>query len=262
MKRHKYFLSVFTLLLIIGTGKGFAQQDTLRLRIMTYNLRFGERASLEELAEVIRQENPDLVALQEMDCNTRRPQTPHQHGKNFATELGYHTGMFPLFGQTIHYAGGYYGIGILSRFPYSATRKVMLSKGEPQEEQRALLLAVIPLETGDTIIFASTHLDHRKAATRMIQTREVVSELQKAPYSALVGGDFNARPGSTEIQFLCQQAVMLGDTVPTVPADQPRNRIDYLFGFPAGHWELESTRVIASDRSDHRPVVSVVRLIR
>ena len=57
-------------------------------------------------------------------------------------------------------------------------------------------------------------------------------------------------------------SVMLGDTVPTVPADQPRNRIDYLFGFPAGHWELESTRVIASDRSDHRPVVSVVRLIR
>ena len=262
MRQYRYLLWVFTLLLSANARSVLAQENTLRLRIMTYNLRFGERASLEELADVIRQENPDMVALQEMDCNTRRPQTPHQHGKNFATELGYHTGMFPLYGQTINYAGGYYGIGILTRFPYSTTRKVMLPKGEPQEEQRALLLAVIPLETGDTIVFASTHLDHRKAATRTIQVREMLAELEKSPYPVLVGGDFNAIPSSKEIQILCQQVIMLGDTVPTVPADQPRNRIDYLFGFPAGCWELESTRVVASDRSDHRPVVSVVRLIR
>ena len=41
---------------------------------MTYNLRFGEKASLEELAEAIRaQRHADLVALQEIDCRTRRP---------------------------------------------------------------------------------------------------------------------------------------------------------------------------------------------
>lgn len=38
--------------------------DSLSLKIMTYNLRFGEKASLEELAEAIRAQRPDLVALQ------------------------------------------------------------------------------------------------------------------------------------------------------------------------------------------------------
>lgn len=47
--------------------------DSLSLKIMTYNLRFGEKASLEELAEAIRAQRPDLVALQEIDCRTRRP---------------------------------------------------------------------------------------------------------------------------------------------------------------------------------------------
>lgn len=38
-------------------------QDTLRLKAITYNLRFGELASLEELAARIASEKPDMVAL-------------------------------------------------------------------------------------------------------------------------------------------------------------------------------------------------------
>lgn len=63
--------------------------DSLSLKIMTYNLRFGEKASLEELAEGrSRAQRPDLVALQEIDCRTRRPGVERQHDKDFVTELG------------------------------------------------------------------------------------------------------------------------------------------------------------------------------
>lgn len=41
-----------------------AQQDTIRVRVMTYNLRFGELASLDDLAAHIRAFKPDFVALQ------------------------------------------------------------------------------------------------------------------------------------------------------------------------------------------------------
>ena len=47
-------------------GVAYAQ-DTLRVRVMTYNLRFGELASLEELAHHIKSFKPDFVALQEVD---------------------------------------------------------------------------------------------------------------------------------------------------------------------------------------------------
>ena len=50
----KKFLLI-TLLSIFGGNWAFAQkQDTLRIRVMTYNLRFGELASLEQIAEHIK----------------------------------------------------------------------------------------------------------------------------------------------------------------------------------------------------------------
>ena len=78
-------------------GVAYAQ-DTLRVRVMTYNLRFGELASLEELAHHIKSFKPDFVALQEVDSKTDRKRTPHQKGKDFISELAYHTGMFGLYG--------------------------------------------------------------------------------------------------------------------------------------------------------------------
>ena len=69
------------------------KQDTLRIRVMTYNLRFGELASLEQIAEHIKAFQPDFVALQEVDSKTFRERTPQQNGKDFITELGYRTQM-------------------------------------------------------------------------------------------------------------------------------------------------------------------------
>ena len=73
----KYLL----LFLCLTLGVAYAQ-DTLRVRVMTYNLRFGELASLEELAHHIKSFKPDFVALQEVDSKTDRKRTPHQKGKD------------------------------------------------------------------------------------------------------------------------------------------------------------------------------------
>ena len=63
----KYLL----LFLCLTLGVAYAQ-DTLRVRVMTYNLRFGELASLEELAHHIKSFKPDFVALQEVDFTEKR----------------------------------------------------------------------------------------------------------------------------------------------------------------------------------------------
>ena len=79
-------------------------QDTLRVKVMTYNLRFGELAELKDLAAHIKSFNPDFVALQEVDFKTNRDRTPHQRGKDFISELAYYTGMFGLYGKTIEFS--------------------------------------------------------------------------------------------------------------------------------------------------------------
>lgn len=117
MKKNLLFF-IFVLLTV-----SLYASEPLKIRVMTYNLRFGELASLEELAMHIKSFSPDFVALQEVDCNTQRERAPKQNGKNFISELAYYTGMFGLYGKTIDYKGGYYGIGILSRYPYISSQK-------------------------------------------------------------------------------------------------------------------------------------------
>lgn len=77
MKAFKYLLIV---VFLYQFGNVYAQ-DTLRIKVMTYNIRFGELASLEELASHIKSFNPDFVALQEIDCKTDRGErAPHKSG--------------------------------------------------------------------------------------------------------------------------------------------------------------------------------------
>ena len=126
----KYLVLIICLL---GINVAILAEEPLKIKVMTYNLRFGELASLEEIANFINTEKPDLVALQELDWMTERDRTPHQHHKDFITELGYRTGMFSLYGKTISYANGLYGIGILTGKPYVNVKKIILPKAERVE---------------------------------------------------------------------------------------------------------------------------------
>ena len=149
-------------------------REPAAVRVMTYNIQYGNGASLEEIAALIREQNPDFVALQEVDCKTRREYvSARQHGRDFITELGQLTGMFPLYGKTIPLTGGFYGIGILSSRPCIRTEKTMLPKADGNEEARALLLAEVELGDADTIVFACTHIDFTTPQTRMQQCRTV-----------------------------------------------------------------------------------------
>lgn len=237
-------------------------KDPIQLKVMTFNIRFGELATLEQLAALIEQEQPDLVALQELDWMTERERAPHQHHKDFATELGFRTGMFALFGKTIPYANGYYGIGILSRKPIISVRKVMLPKAANVTENRALLMAEIELGDQDTIVFASTHLDYTTAEARVDQLDVITCELTTGKYPVLIGGDFNTQPHAKELQPMYEHwTACCNSQLATSPARAPKNKIDYLFGYPKQAWRLKSTKIIDTQLSDHLPIVSEIELI-
>ena len=97
MTSKKTILILIALFCLLIPNEGQAQRrDTLQLRVMTYNLRFGELASLEDIAAHIRSFKPDFVALEEVDVKTYRERAPKQNGKDFISTLAYHTGMFGL----------------------------------------------------------------------------------------------------------------------------------------------------------------------
>lgn len=258
------YIIVFKFILVIFCLQDtaiYAQESSVRLKILCYNLRFGELASLEELADFIKEQNPDVVALQEVDCRTFRDRTPQQHGKDFATELGFRTGMFAAYGKTIPYAGGYYGIAILSKYPLAKVERIYLPKTENGKEQRAVLVADVEYREDEYFTFASTHLDYTNTEERQAQVKKLNEVLPAKPYPVIVAGDFNARPESKEIsEGMMNVWKAVCKMEPTSPAHAPRNQIDYIFCYPKDRWESIEATTIRVQLSDHLPISAVVEL--
>lgn len=234
------------------------------MTVLTYNIHHGEgtdgKLDLPRIAGIIRAQNPDLVALQEVDKNTRRTGNIDQAGT-----LARLTGMNYVFGQAVEYQGGGYGQVILSRWPIKAHHVHQLPQ-RTNREPRILLTATIDAP-GRNLIFASTHLDHQIEDIRAEQAaaiNQIFSTHHAEP--ALLAGDFNAGPESGTMKaFFAHWTDTAGElSAPTIPAANPRRRIDYILSAPTGTktlWKTIRSQVLEEPiASDHRPVLAVVEL--
>lgn len=237
-----------------------------QLKIMTYNLRFGELASMERLAEEIKARNPDFVALQEVDVNSRRTAARHNNDINFVNELAYRTGMFGYFGKSLDFSpeNGYYGVAILSKYPAKEIKTIALPNPK-KVEPRVLLKGLFLLEGDMPFVFASTHFDFTSSDTQLLQAQAIYAALSGDSIPTVVGGDFNAEPGSPAIDFLKERFALLSGDAPTFPSKEPQKRLDYLFGLPRQDFRLiETSEGLSSPyaASDHLPVISTVLFTR
>lgn len=236
--------------------------DSSRLvRVLSYNILHGETLKgdfdLDLIAGVIRQEDPDLVALQEVDFRTRR--ALHM---DLVSELGERTALVPLFGRAMYYDGGEYGEGILSGYTFLSSRNHALPAGEGKEP-RAALEVRIQLPCGDTIAFIGTHLDHTGDVDRINQAGELREILAGLKLPVILAGDLNARPESRPMEILFEVLEpSSGDMAPSIPSDGPRSKIDYILYGPPERWRVLESRVICdSIASDHCAVLSVLELL-
>lgn len=249
------------LLIVLGIVCAQAQQDTLRVRMMTYNLRFGELATLEQIAEHIKAFKPDIVTLEEVDVHTGRTAAPRQNGRDFLTVLAERTGMLGLYGKAFDFAGGYFGVGILSRYPYISVEKTMLPNPD-KLEPRVLLEATVEMGK-DTVVVAATHLSYETANTREAQAQFICSRLRDSKYPVLLGGDFNSTPDSRTIKDIFKKSwTELTNSDLTFPAWKPKIKLDYIMARPMRGWRVVRTQAVQSLLSDHLPVVSELEYVK
>lgn len=273
--------------------KHFAPRE---LRVMSYNLRAGTLASMDEIAAAINAFRPDFVALQEVDVNTYRSnaKAAGNNGRNFVNELAQRTGMFGYYAQTIELPapktvvdslktlvaagndentlagmGNYYGIALLSKHPADKVERIELPN-PAAAEPRVLLLGNFRLDGHIPFNFACTHFDYTKPETIAMQARYVAGVLSPDTVSTefcrdivptVLAGDLNTLPDSEAYSILCKYAVPLSGTAPTFPSDKPEKRLDHILGFPACKFALKSTcegQVTANPLSDHLPIYSVI----
>lgn len=250
---------------LLALGLSTLAQDTLR--VMTFNLHFGKDATLARISAVIDSVKPHFVALEEVDINTHRASAAHQNGKNFINELAFRTGLFGQFGKTINFSGGHYGIGILSRYPFISTKMNMLPNPDPKKEQRGLLETLVALPSGDTLMFACTHLEAFSKVCREAQGQWFKSHLAKLRYPTIIGGDFNCTPDDPVITQVFDKLMSnaSGHAV-TFSTTKPEQKIDYIFTdrgttLSGRHtWKVIETHTVPVKVSDHFPVVATLVL--
>lgn len=258
--------AVLIVILLPITMQSQPDIDATRVvRVLTFNIFHGETVAaaskfdLDLLAKVINDVQPDLVALQEVDKNTNRAR--HY---DLVEELGKRTQLAPLFGKAMSYDGGEYGEGILSKYAFLSTKTHSLPI-QDGKEPRAALEAKVVLKSGDTIRFVGTHLDHTKEnRVRLNQAKELTALFADDTIPTLLVGDFNADPESETMQCLFKDwQPSINKNTPTYPAINPTVKIDYVLSRPAKRWRVLEARVIQEEiASDHRPVLSVLELLK
>ncbi len=257
----------FLVLLFVGHDEAIGR-DPVRLRILSWNIHHGEgtdsKLDLDRIAKVIKDVQPDLVALQEVDKNCARSQSVDQ-----PTELAKLTSLHAVFEKNIPLQGGEYGNAILSRWPIVSHRNHALPCFENGEQRGALIAEInVPLQHSSTadfpLTFISTHLDHRRDDAERIASADQINNIVRQQSSApkILAGDLNAAPESEVLKTILKQWSNTTITpMPTIPVDRPRTQIDYVLLWHSTQAKVIEYRVLdESVASDHRAVFVVVEL--
>ena len=238
----------------------------ITIRVMSYNIHHANPPSkpglidIQAIANVIKAQSPDLVALQEVDVNTNRSGS----GLNQATEIAKLTGMKVVFGKAINYDGGEYGVAILSKYDFSQTNNLPLPTAEGTNgERRTLLSATIHLPGKRKIVFASTHLDaQRNDTNRILQITKVNEYFSEEKLPVILAGDLNARPDSRVINKLDNLFTRscFTNCPNTSPSVNARSVIDYISYISPMISTLDHRVINEEYASDHLPVVADLQI--
>lgn len=223
------------------------------LKVMSYNIHHGKdifgRHSLDEIAQIIKDTDADIIGLQEVDNGVARSRFKDQI-KYLAEKLS----MNYIYGHNHNLLGGKYGNGILSKYPVENYENLYLPSGR---EQRGLLSASINVD-GRQMDFLVTHLGLNQGE-RHKQIKSIMKYLETLSNPVVLLGDFNARSDAEEMRLLQQKLI---DTAALANKDKEATfnlpilseRIDYIF--LEFDFSPRSYEVIKSRASDHYPITA------
>lgn len=161
------------------------------LKVVTFNIAHGKGrdgiVNIERQANMINSYKPDIVFLQEIDMYTKRAGDRNQiqefSGRVYLPYCSMET--------NITLEDGYYGDGIISRFPISFSTNYLMPLTNLNHEQRGILCNRITLGTAKMNLFSvhlSTYEDERILAVKELM--RIIKKINKDEI-IIVGGDFN-----------------------------------------------------------------------
>lgn len=242
---------------------------------MTFNIHHGSgidgKTDIKRIADIIKQSDADIVALQEVDR-----WVPRSEKLDMISALSDLTGMTYAYGKNDDLDGGESGNAILTRFPILEEKNLTLNSPGPGKEYRIIEL-VLDVR-GTELVFINTELDgavdDSVRITDVAKIQDAARERQFVP--VIVCGSFNAEPLSRGIASFtgvfqdCWNIAGSGQGF-TYPASLPQMRADYVFvsksQAPTDSKTLQlglkvvSAEVLTTTASDHLPLVVYLKIV-
>ena len=233
-KATRVFLSLVVLLSLSWGGRARAAgADSLELRVMSFNIRYGSAGDGENhwpnrremVFDVIRKQKSDVVGLQEalrFQIDEIRKEVPIYGEIGVAREDGRTDGEY----SAILFRADRFGVAEAGTFWLSDTPEVAGSSHWGSACVRICTWArLIENDSGKAFYIFNTHLDHRSQPSReksaVLIARRIATRTHGDPF--VLTGDFNAGENNPVVTYLTGKTVAAGDgdraKTPAVMAD-------------------------------------------
>ncbi|MER7485889.1 endonuclease/exonuclease/phosphatase family protein [Streptomyces sp. NPDC126497] len=261
-------------LLTAAAGDPGAHAPTVPLRVATYNIHAGigeDRVfDLDRTAAALRGLRADVIGLQEVDVHWGARSDFADEARALAGKLDMRVFFAPIY-DLDPAAGGAerrrFGVAVLSRHPVPAAENHEITRlstqtPDPVPAPAPGFAEVVVDVRGVRVRVYTTHLDHRAdPSVRAAQVADMLGVLAADRGPKVLVGDFNAEATAPELAPLWER---LRDAAPdgggTYPAAGPVKRIDLVTVSPGVR--VTGARTVATEASDHRPVVADLRIPR
>ncbi|MFI9604637.1 endonuclease/exonuclease/phosphatase family protein [Streptomyces sp. NPDC004069] len=253
-------------------GPAGSRAPAVPLRVATYNIHAGagedEVFDLDRTARALRDLRADVIGLQEVDVHWGDRSDFVDEARALAEKLDMRVFFAPIYDMDPATPGAErrrFGVAVLSRHPVLEAENHEITRLSTQTSDPvpapAPGFAEVTLNVrGAHVHVYDTHLDYRgDPSVRTAQVADMLDVLAADRGPKILVGDFNAQANAAELAPLWQH---LRDAAPdgggTYPAVHPEQRIDFVTVSP--DITVAGAREIATEASDHRPVVADLEL--
>ncbi|MEV5935732.1 endonuclease/exonuclease/phosphatase family protein [Streptomyces sp. NPDC052079] len=273
--------AVLAAVLFTATAPAAADDDApdsrapaVPLRVATYNIHAGagqdQVFDLDRTAAALRDLHADVIGLQEVDVHWGARSAFVDEARALAEKLRMRVFFAPIYDLEPAGEDGerrQFGVAVLSRHPvlhadnHEITR-LSTQTPDPVPAPAPGFAEVVVNVRGARVHVYSTHLDYRAdPSIRAAQVADMLDVLAADRGPRILVGDFNAEATAPELAPLWRT---LRDAAPggggTFPAADPVKRIDLVTVSP--DVGVAGARTVATEASDHRPVVADLRVHR
>ena len=213
--------------------------------------------NLDIISNVLKRENPDIVALQEADGPSFWSGN-FNHVNHLAdiTPFSYAVRGHHVESQFLNY-----GTALLSQVPISSAVSSSFEPTPPTPAKGFIITTIEHPNLPQGLDIVSVHLDFARSAVRKSQIGSLIEALANRERPCVIMGDFNASWKDESVLHLLSTTLNLTAYKPNtgrITFPKTKQRIDWIF--ISKGLTFESYRVLDDKISDHRAVIADIKL--